>query len=103
MHLLVDRLMRPKSCEKVSQNSFLFQLKLSMLLSSMVQMKNSLVKYLDYETSDRVMTAESEKGWEESQILTPQDPLTVMSEAPPNCRQNMHLMVVTDDIGIIDH
>ena len=36
LHLLVDNLMRPKASEKVSQNSFLFQLKFSMLLSSMV-------------------------------------------------------------------
>lgn len=53
VHLLIDRVMRPKASEKITQNSFLFQLKLSMLLSSMVQMKNSLIKYLDYEHNDR--------------------------------------------------
>lgn len=53
VHLLVDRLMRPKSCEKLSQNSFLFQMKFAMLLSSSVQMKNSLIKYMEYESTDR--------------------------------------------------
>ena len=34
------------------QNSHLFQLKFSLVLSSMVQMKNSLIKYMDYESRD---------------------------------------------------
>ena len=35
--------------------------------------------------------------------MTPQDIMTVIGDIPTNCRQNMHMMVVTDDIGIVDH
>jgi hypothetical protein len=95
VHLLVDRLMRPKSSEKVQQNSFLFHMKFAMLLSSMVQMKNSLIKYLDYESSDRPrVPTETQFKSEESEST---------SEVPPNARQNMHMLIVTDDMGIVDH
>lgn len=52
LHLLVDSLTQPSPGEKLLQNSHLFQLKLSLVLSSMVQMKNSLVKYMDYENRE---------------------------------------------------
>lgn len=64
--------MRPKSCEKVSQNSFLFQLKFSMLLSAMVQMKNSLIKYLDYE-KDSTKQPEMQIKWDDDSVYTPTD------------------------------
>ena len=51
IHLLVDSLF-VSSTDLPPQNSYLFQLKLSLLLSAMVQMKNTLVKYMDYELSD---------------------------------------------------
>jgi len=49
LHLLVDALTQPTVGEKLLQNSHLFQLKFSLVLSSMVQMKNTLVKYMDHE------------------------------------------------------
>lgn len=49
LHLLVDSLTQPSPTEKLLQNSYLFQLKFSLVLSSMVQMKNTLVKYMEYE------------------------------------------------------
>ncbi len=49
-------------------------------------MKNSLVKYLDFESCDRVKTADSEKSWDDSQILTPHDIMTAVGEVPTNCR-----------------
>ena len=51
IHLLIDKLFQNED-DLEQQNSHLFHLKLSLILSAMVQMKNSLVKYLDYEIND---------------------------------------------------
>ena len=51
MHKLIDKLFETDEDLK-AQNSFMFHLKISMILSTMVQMKNSLVKYLDYEVNE---------------------------------------------------
>ena len=48
----MDGLTQLSPGEKILQNSHLFQLKFSLLLSSMVQMKNSLMKYMDYESRE---------------------------------------------------
>lgn len=66
-------------------------MKFGMLLSAMVQMKNSLIKYLDYEQSERVRP--------DTQRCDELD----VHESAPNSRQNMHMLVVTDDVGIVDH
>jgi hypothetical protein len=79
VHLLVDRLMRPKSSDRVQQNSFLFQMKFAMLLSSMVQMKNSLIKYLDFESGER-SRVDSQKCHDE--VSAEQS----CFEVPPNSR-----------------
>lgn len=51
IHLLIDNLFQNEDDLK-PQNSYLFQVKISLILSSMVQMKNTLVKYLDYEVEE---------------------------------------------------
>lgn len=48
----MDSLTQPNPGEKLLQNTHLFQLKFSLLLSSMVQMKNSLMKFMDYESRE---------------------------------------------------
>ena len=52
LHMLVDGLTQPKPGEKLLQNTHLFLLKFALILSSMVQMKNSLMKYMDYESRE---------------------------------------------------
>ena len=51
IHLLVDKLFQNED-DMEQSNSYLFHVKLALILSSMVQMKNSLMKYLDYEIND---------------------------------------------------
>ncbi len=51
IHLLIDKLFQNEE-DLEQQNSYLFHVRLSLLISAMVQMKNSLVKYLDYEIND---------------------------------------------------
>ena len=53
-------------------------------------MKNSLIKYLDYEHNDHC----------DFQSHCPDT--NDISDSPPNCRQNVHMLVVTDDMGIVD-
>jgi hypothetical protein len=50
LHLLVDKVFSIEN--DLQQNSRLFHLKFALFLSSIVQMKNSLAKYLDYEAKD---------------------------------------------------
>ena len=50
IHLLIDNLLQTR--ERTNSNSNSFQLMLSLVLSSTVQMKNSLIKYLDFETNN---------------------------------------------------
>lgn len=51
LHHLIDKLFQNEE-DMEQQNSYLFHIKFSLILSSMVQMKNSLVKYLDYEINE---------------------------------------------------
>jgi len=50
LHLLVDRVFENQ--KNMNQNSNLFHAKFAMLLSSLVQMKNSLIKYLEHEAKE---------------------------------------------------
>lgn len=50
IHLLVDKIFEHHS--GLIQNSNMFHLKFSLLLSSLVHMKNSLAKYLEHEAKD---------------------------------------------------
>ena len=49
IHLLVDRLFVNKSIKSFIQNSNQFHVSLGIILSCTVQMKNSLIKFLDYD------------------------------------------------------
>lgn len=51
LHHLIDKLFQNED-DMEQQNSYLFHIKFSLILSCMVQMKNSLVKYLDYEINE---------------------------------------------------
>ena len=51
LHHLIDKLFQNED-DMEQQNSNLFHIKFSLILSYMVQMKNSLVKYLDYEINE---------------------------------------------------
>ena len=51
MHLLIDRLFQAEDDLPV-QNSNMFHVRLSLILSIVVHMKNSLVRYLDYEAKE---------------------------------------------------
>lgn len=50
LHLLIDRVFENQ--KNMNQNSNLFHLKFAMMLSSLVQMKNSLLKYLEHEARE---------------------------------------------------
>lgn len=49
VHLLVDKLFANKSIKSFIQNSNQFHVSLGIILSCTVQMKNSLIKFLDYD------------------------------------------------------
>lgn len=51
LHHLTDTLMQRE--QSYGQNSFLFQVNLSLLVSSMVHMKNTLVKFMDHESKEK--------------------------------------------------
>jgi hypothetical protein len=51
LHLLIDRLFENQS--NMTQNSNMFQVRFALLLSSLVQMKNSLIKSLEHEAKEQ--------------------------------------------------
>jgi hypothetical protein len=51
LHLLIDRVFENQA--NLTQNSNMFHLRFSLMLSAIVQMKNSLVKSLEHEAKER--------------------------------------------------
>ena len=97
-------------------NSYLFHVKLALILSSMVQMKNSLMKYLDYEINDanpemnlmtqvpQVITDLEEESTQAMSVLTPISfreqrfcDKPDASNPPAAFRDCLNLMVFHDD------
>ena len=128
LHLLVDGLTQPSPGEKLLQNTHLFQLKFSLLLSSMVQMKNSLMKYMDYESREAnpqvpvgtqpVVIQKISKPYSTSQsellsVCTPVsaaehqynsgNPNAYSTGSDCNARENLHILAVVDDMSYVDN
>jgi hypothetical protein len=51
LHLLIDRLFENQA--SLTSNSYMFHARFSLILSAIVQMKNSLVKCLEHEAKEK--------------------------------------------------
>ncbi|CDW78228.1 UNKNOWN [Stylonychia lemnae] len=115
IHLLVDKLFENQ--KNMSQNSNMFHLKFSLLLSSIVQMKNSLMKYLEHESQEQVPELQlwtqkpiiqsfnpETNSEEEYSFFTPIEHQEENTENIPLAasRENINLLLLTTDSVHID-
>lgn len=75
VHLLIDKIFENQ--HQMIQNSNMFHLKLAMTLSSITQMKNSLVKFLEHEVKEDQPDL---KLWTQQMFVKGLNPETVSEE-----------------------
>ena len=101
IHILVDNLFQNEDDLK-PQNSYLFQVKISLILSSMVQMKNTLVKYLDYEVEEpSTQVPIIDYNHELTSVLTPESVSFEQNQTPLN-QEYLNLMIFHDDSSFVN-
>ena len=119
LHCLIDNLFQNEA-DLAQQNSCLFHLKLALVLSAMVQMKNTLVKFMDYEINEqnpnlnwnttplpRVINFEEATTQDyDLSVLTPEtcpDPKQYEATSKAEPRNRLHMFVIHDDSAYQDY
>eukprot|EP00347_Sterkiella_histriomuscorum_P018336 403345893 len=111
VHLLVDRLFENQ--DQMTQNSNMFHFKLAMLISSIIQMKNTLVKFLEHDSKEeqpdlKIWTQQLYVQDLNPEVMSHEDLYTVFTPlaheedsteilSQSTGRENINLLFVNDD------